>query len=149
MIPLMKTTFLNEQETKKNLANFILESSKLSMGEYCQNFEEKFSEFQKRKYSVLFNSGGSANLAMIQSILNLGKLKVGDKVGFSALTWSTNVMPLIQLGLIPVAIDCDLSRINVTSLQLKDTIQREDIKGFFSTNVLGFFWRFIGNKKYM
>tara|TARA_Y100000385_G_C12999075_1_gene596290 strand:+ start:34 stop:1206 length:1173 start_codon:yes stop_codon:yes gene_type:complete len=138
MIPLMKTTFLNEQETKKNLANFILQSSKLSMGEYCQNFEEKFSDFQKRKYSVLFNSGGSANLAMIQSVLNLGRLKVGDKVGFSALTWSTNVMPLIQLGLIPVAIDCDLSRINVTSLQLKDTIQREDIKGFFSTNVLGF-----------
>ena len=39
MIPLMKTTFLNEQETKKNLANFILQSSKLSMGDYCQNFE--------------------------------------------------------------------------------------------------------------
>ena len=72
MIPLMKTTFLNEQETKKNLANFILKSSKLSMGEYCQNFEHKFSDSQKRKYSVLFNSGGSANLAMIQSLLNLG-----------------------------------------------------------------------------
>ena len=46
-------------------------------------------------------------------------------------------MPIIQLGLIPVAIDCDLSRINVTSLQLKDTI-KEDIKGFFSITFLVF-----------
>lgn len=137
MIPLMKSTFLEEDKTKQALAQFILHSRKLSMGEKCEAFEKAFSQFHKRKESVLFNSGGSANLAMIQSLLNLGKLQKGDKIGFSALTWSTNVMPIIQLGLEPVAIDCDLHQLNVTSTQLKDTIAKENIRGFFSTNVLG------------
>ena len=107
------------------------------MGEICEQFEEKFSLFQGCNEAILFNSGGSANLAIIQALLNLGKLKLGDKIGFSALTWSTNVMPIIQLGLVPVAIDCDLNKINVTSKNLKETLKKENIRGFFATNVLG------------
>lgn len=33
MIPLMKSTFLNEVETKKKLVRFIDQTNKLSMGE--------------------------------------------------------------------------------------------------------------------
>ena len=137
MIPLMKSTFLEEEKTKKELAKFIINSRKLSMGEVCEEFENQFSKFQGCEDAILFNSGGSANLAIIQTLLNLGKLKSGDKIGFSALTWSTNVMPIIQLGLIPVAIDCDLNKINVTSETIKETIKKEKIKSFFATNVLG------------
>ena len=103
----------------------------------CKEFENQFAKFQECEDAILFNSGGSANLAIIQSLLNLGKLKTGDKIGFSALTWSTNVMPIIQLGLTPVAIDCDLNKINVTSETIKATIKKEKINGFFATNVLG------------
>ena len=137
MIPLMKSTFLEEEKTKKELAKFIMNSRKLSMGEKCEEFENQFAKFQGCEDAILFNSGGSANLAIIQTLLNLGKLKTGDKIGFSALTWSTNVMPIIQLGLIPVAIDCDLNKINVTSETIKATIKKEKINGFFATNVLG------------
>ena len=45
-------------------------------------------------------------------------------------------MPIIQLGLVPVAIDCN-NKLNVTSKELKDSIIKSKIKGFFSTNVLG------------
>ena len=133
----MKNTFSNENETKALLSKFILNSKILSMNQKCREFEFEFSKFQGCKESILFNSGGSANLAMIQSLLNLGRLKIGDKIGFSALTWSTNVMPIIQLGLVPVAIDCNLNKLNVTSKELKDSIIKNKIKGFFSTNVLG------------
>jgi CDP-6-deoxy-D-xylo-4-hexulose-3-dehydrase len=57
-------------------------------------------------------------LAIIQTLLNLGYIKKGDLVGFSALTWSTNVMPLIQLGLNPVPIDVELDTLNVSSKNL-------------------------------
>ena len=137
MIPLMKSTFLEEEKTKKELAKFIINSRKLSMGEKCEEFENQFAKFQECEDAILFNSGGSANLAIVQTLLNLGKLKIGDKIGFSALTWSTNVMPIIQLGLVPVAIDCDLNKINVTSETIKETIKKEKINGFFATNVLG------------
>lgn len=138
MIPLMKNAFLNEYETKKALAEFILKTNKFSMGEKCIEFENKFATFHKRKHAVLFNSGGSSNLAMLQTFKNLGRLKDDAKIGFSALTWSTNVMPIIQLGMVPVALDCDPEYINVMSYNLEKCLENNDLDAFFVTNVLGF-----------
>jgi CDP-6-deoxy-D-xylo-4-hexulose-3-dehydrase len=138
MIPLMKNAFLNEFETRKALSEFILKSSRLSMDVKCFEFENAFSKKQEREYGVLFNSGGSANLALLQALKNMGRLKDGDKVGFSALTWSTNTMPIIQMGLVPVPIDCDPSTLNVMSKQLEDRLNQVELKAFFATNVLGF-----------
>jgi len=47
--------------------NPILTKNKLTI-----EFEEKFSKYQGRKYSVYVNSGSSANLAMIYSLLISG-----------------------------------------------------------------------------
>lgn len=138
MIPLMKSAFLNEPETKEELAKFILQSKKLSMDEQCARFEKEFAAFQDAKEAILFNSGSSANLAMLQTLKNLGKLAAGDKVGFSTLTWSTNVMPIIQLGLEPIPIDCEPSTLNVMSHQLKERLEDTQIRALFITNALGF-----------
>ena len=138
MIPLMKSTFLDEQSTKEALAKFILNAKQLSMGEQVAAFEVEFSIFQGVKNAVLVNSGGSANLAMLQSLKNLGRLKDGDKIGFSALTWSTNVMPILQLGMRPVPVDCDRSTLNTMSNQLKQRLNETDLQAFFITNALGF-----------
>ena len=137
MIPLMKNTFLKEHETKTELAQFIMQAEILSMGEQCALFEKEFALHQDRKEAILFNSGGSANLAMIQALKNLGKLKEGDIVGFSALTWSTNVMPLIQLGLRPVPLDSEIEVLNVTTKQLLMKLQDTNMKALFITNTLG------------
>ncbi len=138
MIPLMKNAFINETETKKALADFIIHADKLSMGEKCAEFEKTFAKKQGCKDAILFNSGGSANLAMLQSLKNLGRLKDGDSVGFSALTWSTNVMPIIQLGMIPVPIDCEIETLNVSSKKLLERLKETTVQAFFITNVLGF-----------
>jgi CDP-6-deoxy-D-xylo-4-hexulose-3-dehydrase len=138
MIPLMKNAFLEEFETRKALAEFILKTEKFSMDVKCAEFEREFSKQQGRAESILFNSGGSANLAMLQALKNLGKLETGDKVGFSALTWSTNTMPIIQMGLIPVAVDCEIDTLNVSSKMFLDTLRKTELKAMFITNVLGF-----------
>lgn len=138
MIPLMKNAFLHEEETKKALSEFIVQAKRLSMDEKCKEFEVAFAEKQGVKHAVLFNSGGSANLAILQVAKNLGLLKDGDKIGFSALTWSTNVMPIIQLGMKPIAVDCDPSTLNSMSTHLLNTIRTHKIRAFFITNVLGF-----------
>ena len=113
-------------------------ADKLSMDVLCAKFEQEFAKKQGRKDAILFNSGGSANLAMIQALKNLGQLKDGDHVGFSALTWSTNTMPIIQMGLVPVAIDCELDTLNISSKQLLKCLDQTNIKALFLTNVLGF-----------
>lgn len=138
MIPLMKNAFLNEFETKKALSDFIMKADRLSMDVKCGEFEKAFAAKQGRKEAILFNSGGSANLAMLQALKNLGKLKDGDNVAFSALTWSTNTMPIIQMGMFPVAIDCDVTTLNVMSANLLERIKTTKLAALFLTNVLGF-----------
>ena len=134
--PLIKSTFYNEITTRAKLSNFIQSDSHLSMGVFCKKFETDFSSFQDRKYSVFVNSGSSANLVLIQSLLNLGKLKPKDLVAISSLTWATNVMPLLQLGLEVVPVDCDLRTLNISIENLKKLKVKP--KCLFITNVLGF-----------
>jgi len=138
MIPLMKNAFLKEHETKAELAKFIVRAKRLSMDEQCMKFEEEFAAFQGAREAVLFSSGSCANLAMLQAMKNLGMLKTQDKVGFSALTWATNVMPIIQLGFTPVPIDCEPKTLNVMKHNVEQQLETEDIKLLFLTNALGF-----------
>ena len=138
MIKLIKSTFYKEKEIKKKLCEFIMNSSQLSIGKECRKFEEKFAKWQKRKYCVMVNSGSSANLAIIQALLNLGRLRKGDYVGFSAVTWSTNIMPLIQLGLKVIPIDIEIDTLNVSSKKLIEKLNKYPVKMLFLTNLLGF-----------
>ena len=136
-VPLVSSTFFEEKKTKYKLSEFIKKSQKLSMGRYCYLFEKKFANIHKVKYATLFNSGGSANLAMIQVLKNLGKIKNGDKIAFSAITWSTNVMPIIQLGCKPIPLDLDPKYLNVNSQEIIKKLKLYNIKAIFLTNILG------------
>lgn len=138
MIKLIKSTFYKEEETKAALCDFIKKSKQLSFGKECEKFEGNFAKYQGRKHCIFLNSGSSANLALIQALLNLGKLRKGDLVGFSALTWSTNVMPLIELGLTPVPIDVELDTLNISSDKLDQVLKKKELKALFLTNLLGF-----------
>lgn len=136
MIKLVKSSFYHEVETKKALSDFIINQDVLSMNTECHKFEGAFATKQKRKYAVFVTSGSFANFLLIQSMLNIGRFKKGDKIGFSALTWPTTVMPLIQLGLKPIAIDCSIKTLNTSPKILEKHIA--GLKGVFLTNVLGF-----------
>ncbi len=135
-IPLMSSTFFDEERTREQLAEFVKKTSRLSLSEHCAKFEQEFAVYQQRNYAVLVGNGSLANLGLIQALINLGTLKKGDRVGVSAVTWATNVMPLLQLGLVPVAIDCEIEHLNVSAATLEQHI--EELDGFFLTNALGF-----------
>ena len=138
MINLIKSTFYREKATKNKLCKFIQGAKQLSMGQEVSRFEEAFSAWQGRKYSVMFNSGSSANLALIQVLINLGKIKSGDSVGFSAVTWATNVMPLINLSLRPVPIDIELNTLNISLKGLAQAHKKHKFRLLFITNLLGY-----------
>lgn len=134
----MKSAFLREDETRQALSQFILSAPRLSMDVKCREFEQAFAGLQETRDAILFNSGGSANLAMLQALKNLGRLREGDRVGFSAVTWSTNTMPIIQLGMEPVAVDCQPETLNVMSHTLLARLKEVDLRALFITNTLGF-----------
>ena len=142
-IPLIKNPFFNKKIVQKKLARFILSSDIYSMNKHCYGFEKIFSRFQGRKHTVLFNSGSSANLALIQALINLKKLKKDDVVGFSSIGWPTTIMPLIQLGLKTIPIDIDLRYLNVSMRTLENTVNKlkaqygKKLRALFYTNILG------------
>ncbi len=138
MIKLIKSTFYKERQTNRKLRNFIAHAKVLSFGTECEKFEKNFAHWQERKHCIFLNSGSSANLALIQALLNLGKIRKGDNIGFSALTWATNTMPIIQLGLNAIPIDIELDTLNVSSRTLLTTLKKYSIKMLFLTNLLGF-----------
>lgn len=138
MIKLQKSSFLYESDTKKKLCDFISQATILSMGDECKKFEIAFAKKQQRKHAVFVNSGSSADLVLIQALLNVGTLKQGDIVGVSALTWATNIMPLIQLGLQPFLIDCEVETLNVSPSTFRESLRTQpNIKALFITNTLG------------
>ncbi len=106
-IPLMRNTFIEDQKTRRQLAAFLLRATRLSMGEQCAAFEAAFARWHGRKHAILVTSGSSANLVLLQALSNLDRLPIGARVGFSALTWATNIMPILQSGFVPVPVDVD------------------------------------------
>jgi len=136
VIKLIKSAFYDDAATREALAGFVRTADVLSMGEQCRAFEEAFAAKQGRRYAVFVGNGSVANLLLVQALLNLGRLRPGDRVGFSALTWPTNVMPLIQLGLTPVPLDCEPATLNVSPRTLAPALP--GLRGVFLTNVLGF-----------
>ena len=138
-ISLIKSTFYNEKDTKEKLCDFIKEAKILSMKSECEKYEQNFSEKQERNHSVFVYNGSCANMLLIQSLINMKVFKQGDRIFVSNLTWPTNVMPLIQLGLVPVFLDVELESLNVSSEILKKGYEEfPDVKGLFLTNALGF-----------
>lgn len=136
MIPLMRSTFAHEDETLEALGNWLLSKpDKLSMGVLCAEFERRFAAYQGRKHAILFNSGGSANLALMQALRNM-RFSFRMGVGFSALTWSTNVVPILQMGYEAVPLDCDPCTLNTMAAQLEP--QRKNLSALFITNALGY-----------
>lgn len=136
-VPLVSGAFSHEQETRALLSAWLLQGHQLSMGPLCETFERRFSAWQGRQFSVLFNSGSSANLALIQALLNHEDLEPGATVGVSAVTWATNVMPLLQLGLRPIPIDVWPQCLNVHAEELEAAIRYQHLDALFITNALG------------
>lgn len=95
----------------------------LTFGDYSRQFEAAFAAFLGLKYSLLVNSGSSANLlafmALTSPLLKERHIQRGDEVITVAAGFPTTVAPIIQYGAIPVFVDVELATANVDSTQLE------------------------------
>jgi CDP-4-dehydro-6-deoxyglucose reductase, E1 len=116
----------------------IIKSGKFTMGKYVQQFEKNFSSYIGKNYSVMVNSGSSANLLGLSSFLytKFNPLKKGDEVIVSDLAWSTTYAPLQQLGLKLKILDIDLSSLNINIQHLEKAITKKT-KLIVAVNILG------------
>ena len=96
----------------------------LTAGRFSDEFESRFAQFFGTKYSLLVNSGSSANLvafsALTSPLLRAKRLKPGDEVITVAAGFPTTVNPIIQNGCIPVFIDAHVPTYNADVSMLEE-----------------------------
>ena len=124
-----------------NEVNSVIEcylNGSLSIQKPVVEFEENFSTYIGCKYGVATNSGTSANILALNTLIESGDLMVGDKVAIPATTFISVATPILQLGLVPVYVDVK-EDLNMDMQELKRALLFEDnIKCVMIVHTLGF-----------
>lgn len=112
----------------------------LTAGRFNKEFETKFAKYLGVKYALSTNSGSSANLLAFSALTShkLGDraLKKGDEVIAVAAGFPTTVNPIIQQGMIPVFIDCEIGTYNICVDKIEEAIT-DKTKAIFIAHTLG------------
>lgn len=112
----------------------------LTAGRFNDKFEKEFSKFIGAKYALSVNSGSSANLLALSALTShkLGekRLKKGDEVITVAAGFPTTVNPIIQNGLVPVFVDCEIGTYNIDASKIEEALS-EKTKAVFVAHTLG------------
>jgi len=109
----------------------------LTKGKRTEEYEDKWAKYIGKKYGVFVNSGSSANLLMIYSLIASGKLSPGDKVIVPTLSWATDMAPIVQFGLTPILCDCNLEDLSINLNSFEHLCKRHQPKAVMLVSVLG------------
>jgi len=97
----------------------------VTLGPYGRKLEASLAQFLGVKEVMLVNSGSSANLISLTSLVSdqlENCLMPGDEVITPAVTFPTTFTPIIQNGLIPVMVDCEPGTYNINPNLLEEAI---------------------------
>ena len=112
----------------------------LTAGRFNDQFEKDLAQFLGVKYALSTNSGSSANLLALSALTSykLGdrRLKKGDEVISVAAGFPTTVNPIIQQGLVPVFVDCEIGTYNINASQIEAALSHKT-KAIFVAHTLG------------
>jgi len=134
MISLVKDTIDNKDIDR--LVDWLKTYPRLTKGSVTLEFENKFSKWLGRKYSVFCNSGSSANLLVLSALLQ-GKYLKNTKIVVPSTAWSTDLAPVIQLGLKPLLCDSNLKDLSVDLEHLEKIFVEESPSALLLVSVLG------------
>jgi len=132
MITLVKDTIGNEDID--SLIDWLKSYPRLTKGPVTLKFENKFSKWLDRKYSVFCNSGSSANLLMLSVLKEKYNSK---KVVVPSVAWSTDLAPVMQLGLQPILCDCNMKDLSVDLNHLEKIFMEESPDVLLLVSALG------------
>lgn len=118
------------------LREWLKDEPHLSQGALVKNFEEAFASKMGVEYAIFVNSGSSALLLIFYSLICSGRLK-NDKIVVPAVSWVTDVSPVIQFGLKPLLVDCNMENLAVDLCALENIFEKEKPAAFVLVSVLG------------
>ena len=133
--PLVKDTIDNDDIDE--LVRWLQTYPRLTKGPLTKEFESRWASYVGTKRAIYVNSGSSANLLMLYSLIIRGDLKIGDSVVVPAISWATDLSPVIQLGLNPVLCDCNMDDLSIDLEHFRNIIQKNNPKVLMLVSVLG------------
>jgi CDP-6-deoxy-D-xylo-4-hexulose-3-dehydrase len=135
MIKLVEDTIDNSDI--ESLIEWLKTFPRLTKGPKTTEFEKKWADYFGTKESIFVNSGSSANLTMLQVLLETGRIKKGSNVIVPALAWVTDLSPVVQLGLNPILCDCNLEDLSIDLEHFGSLCKTFDISAVMFVSVLG------------
>lgn len=134
--PLMKETVTVED--RRRVAEFVLSAEWLTSGPKVGEFEKAWNEWLGCAHSLFVSSGSAANLLLLAGAMERYGIKPGTKVAVPAVTWSTHITPIIQMGLTPVFCDVNPRNFAIDPGHLrKISGQNPDMNIIFAAHLLG------------
>jgi len=122
------------QGDRQILADFCLNGKRFTNGEKVKEFEQIWSDWLGVKYSVMVNSGASANfisIAMVKELVGIGEVIV-PPIG-----WVSDISSVAQLGMTPVFVDVNMKNLCITTENIKNAIT-SNTKAIVLVHALGF-----------
>jgi CDP-6-deoxy-D-xylo-4-hexulose-3-dehydrase len=116
------------------LAEFCLKGERFTNGAKVREFEQIWSEWLGVEYSVMVNSGASANyisIAMVKELRGEGEVIV-PPIG-----WVSDLASIVQLGMTPVIVDVCINNFNISAESIKNAITSKT-KAIVLVHTLGF-----------
>ena len=116
----------------------VMASGNLTMGQEVREFEREFAQAMGAKYAVMFNSGSSANLAMVFALRYSEdhKVNIGSEIIVPAVSWSTTFYPVCQAGFKLRFVDIDCDSLNIDVSKIEENIN-EKTGAIVAVNLLG------------
>ncbi len=132
--PLMRNNIMRE-DLDAVIEHLKQDDPILTHGANVRAFEEEWSAWLGVKYSVLVNSGASANL-LTMAILKI-RHPEGGEVIVPPLTWVSDIASVLQNGFTPVFVDIDPHSLAMDTQQVLAKIT-DKTRAVFLTHVQGF-----------
>jgi len=107
------------QEERMAVMQHLATTQFITAGPWVDKFEREFAKRLGRQYGVMTNSGSSSILIAVKAM----GWPAGTEVATPALTFPTDVAALVNLGMVPVFVDC-FDTYNADANQLYDLSQK-------------------------
>jgi len=98
---------------------------RITQGPKVEYFEKMFAKYLGKKFAVAVNSGTSANILALDTLIHAHGIPRGSEVILPAATFSSVASPVLQLGLKPVYVDVDHVFYNIDPAEVEKAISKK------------------------
>jgi CDP-6-deoxy-D-xylo-4-hexulose-3-dehydrase len=104
----------------------------LRIGRNVKEMERLVAETFGKRHGVMVNSGSSALYLAVELL----DLEPGDEIITSAVTFSTDIAPMVRAGIVPVFVDVEPDTYQIDVAQIEDAISPRT-KAILAPNLIG------------